>query len=104
MKTITNKLYKEVNLFYNLIWDQMLLSLIFTIIIYFTPEDYNFEIKKDEPIYKKLINAWHYSIVTQYTIGYGNVYPVNTRGQILNGIHIIFSYYLLAKDLNSKLY
>jgi|TARA_B110001469_G_C9453932_1_gene229137 hypothetical protein len=96
MKIIKNELLK----FYDIIWDQLLLSIVFTIIIYYTYKDYNLDLKKNVSFKDKILHCWHNSIVTQYTIGYGNVYPINNRGRILNTIHIILSYYLLAKDVN----
>ena len=98
-----NYLLKEAGIFYNLIYDQMILSFIFTAIVFFTPDDYNLDFKDNEPLYRKILHSWHFSIVTQYTIGYGYVYPITTRGQIFNTIHILLSYYLLAKDLNESL-
>ena len=97
------KISREFDIFFNLIWDQMTLSLIFTAIIFFTPEDYNIDIKPEDSLIRKILHSWHFAIVTQYTIGYGYVYPITTRGQIMNTIHILLSYYLLAKDLNEKL-
>ena len=65
--------------------------------------DYNIDIKPEDSLIRKILHSWHFAIVTQYTIGYGYVYPITTRGQIMNTIHILLSYYLLAKDLNEKL-
>mgnify|MGYP006453059691 CR=1 FL=1 len=89
---------KELNNFVQVVWDQILLSLIFAVIIYFTEEDYNFNFKENETLVEKILRCLHFSIVTQYTVGYGYVVPQNKRGQILNIIHIVLSYYLLAKD------
>lgn len=98
-----NLFIKEAKNFYHLIFDQLILSLIFTAIIFLTPEDYNLDITEKDPLYRRILHCWHFAIVTQYTVGYGYVYPITTRGQILNTIHILISYYLLAKDLKKKL-
>ena len=93
----------EAKHFYSIIWDQMLLSIIFAVIIYGTYEDYNFKVIENEPFVNKAMNCLHFSIVTQYTVGYGYVVPQNKRGQIINIIHMIISYYLLAKDAIEKI-
>ena len=30
----------------------------------------------------------HFTVVTQYTVGYGDIYPVNTAARILSWIHM----------------
>jgi len=94
---------KEVHTMVNILWDQILLSLIFAVIIYFTEEDYNFNFKENETLIEKMLRCLHFSVVTQYTVGYGYVVPTTVRGQTLNIIHMIVSYYLLAKDVNQSL-
>ena len=94
---------KELNNFVKVVWDQILLSLIFAVIIYFTEEDYNFNFKENETLVEKILRCLHFSVVTQYTVGYGYVVPQNKRGQIINIIHMIMSYYLLAKDAIEKI-
>ena len=99
MKTV----FKEARTMINVLWDQILLSLIFAVIIYFTEEDYNFNFKENETLIEKMLRCLHFSVVTQYTVGYGYVVPTTVRGQTLNIIHMIVSYYLLAKDVNESL-
>ena len=94
---------KEVHTMINILWDQILLSLIFAVIIYFTEEDYNFNFKENETLIEKMLRCLHFSVVTQYTVGYGYVVPTTVRGQTINIIHMIVSYYLLAKDVNQSL-
>jgi uncharacterized membrane protein len=94
---------KEWKAFSEILWDQILLSIIFTIIIYFTQEDYNLHFTDDDTEYMKLWKCWHFCIVTQYTVGYGYVYPKTVRGEIVNSIHIVLSYYLLARDMTRVL-
>jgi hypothetical protein len=94
---------KEVHTMVNILWDQILLSLIFAVIIYFTEEDYNFNFKENETLIEKMLRCLHFSVVTQYTVGYGYVVPTTVRGQTINIIHMIVSYYLLAKDVNQSL-
>ena len=96
-KNITN----EIDIFINIIWDQIILSLVFTFLIFLMPEDYNMDVKKEDPLLKRFLHSWHFSIVTQYTIGYGYVYPITTRGQIINSI--LYYYVLLTcKGFESK--
>ena len=99
MKTVL----KEFNTFFDVLWDQFLLSLIFTVIIYFTEEDYNFNFKENETFIERILRCLHFSVVTQYTVGYGYVVPITVRGQFINIIHMIVSYYLLAKDVNDNI-
>ena len=94
---------KEFDTFFNVLWDQLLLSLIFTVIIYFTEEDYNFNFKENETLVEKILRCLHFSVVTQYTVGYGYVVPTTVRGQTFNIVHMIVSYYLLAKDVNDSI-
>lgn len=94
---------KEFNTFFNVLWDQLLLSLIFAVIIYFTEEDYNFNFKENETLVEKILRCLHFSVVTQYTVGYGYVVPITVRGQTINIVHMIVSYYLLAKDINDSI-
>ena len=94
---------KEFNDFSIILWDQIILSIVFTLILYFTKEDYNFQFKSTDSELFKLWKCWHFSIVTQYTVGYGYVYPINIRGEIVNSFHIIISYYLLARDMTRAL-
>ena len=94
---------KELNNFVKVVWDQILLSLIFAIIIYFTEEDYNFNFKENETLVEKILRCLHFSVVTQYTVGYGYVVPTTVRGQTFNIVHIVISYYLLAKDVNDSI-
>ena len=94
---------KEFNTFFNVLWDQILLSLIFTVIIYFTEEDYNFNFKENETLMEKILRCLHFSVVTQYTVGYCYVVPITVRGQTINIVHMIISYYLLAKDVNDSI-
>ena len=95
--------FKEAKTMINVLWDQILLSLIFAVIIYFTEEDYNFNFKENETLIEKMLRCLHFSVVTQYTVGYGYVVPTTVRGQTINIIHMIVSYYLLAKDVNQSL-
>ena len=94
---------KELKNFYVVLWDQIILSIVFTIIIYLTKEDYNLNFKPTDTEYVKMWKCWHFSIVTQYTVGYGYVYPKNIRGEIVNSFHIVISYYLLARDMSRVL-
>ena len=94
---------KELRTIVTVLWDQILLSLIFAVIIFFTEEDYNFNFKKNETLVEKIIRCLHFSVVTQYTVGYGYVVPTTIRGQVINIFHMIISYYLLAKDVNESL-
>jgi hypothetical protein len=94
---------KELNNFVKVVWDQILLSLIFAVIIYFTEEDYNFNFKENETLVEKILRCLHFSVVTQYTVGYGYVVPITVRGQTINIVHMIISYYLLAKDVNDSI-
>ena len=94
---------KEWNNFYEILWDQIVLSIIFTFIVYFTNEDYNLQFTEKDSEAFKLWKCWHFSIVTQYTVGYGYVYPINIRGEIVNSLHIVTSYYLLARDMTRAL-
>ena len=103
MKVQKLNLKKEWRHFSIILWDQMVLSLIFTFIIYLTHKDYNFDFKETDSEMFKLWKCWHFSIVTQYTVGYGYVYPINVRGEIFNSLHIITSYYLLARDMTRVL-
>lgn len=32
----------------------------------------------------------HYSFVTQTTVGYGNVYPNNSNGKLINMLHLLW--------------
>jgi hypothetical protein len=96
-------LKKEWDKFYEILWDQLVLSVIFTLIVYYTSEDYNLQFTEKDSEAFKLWKCWHFSIVTQYTVGYGYVYPLNVRGEIVNSFHIITSYYLLARDMTRAL-
>ena len=97
------KILAEFENFYFVVWDQIVLSIIFAIIIYLTQEDYNFNFKETETRLDKALRCLHFSVVTQYTVGYGYVVPTTIRGQTINIIHMIISYYLLAKDVNDSL-
>ena len=103
MKIFNIDLKKEWTDFYLILWDQIILSIFFTTLIYLTKEDYNFEFKPTDTEYFKLWKCWHFSVVTQYTVGYGYVYPKTIRGEIVNSFHIIISYYLLARDMTRAL-
>tara|TARA_B100000242_G_scaffold265381_1_gene213506 strand:+ start:565 stop:867 length:303 start_codon:yes stop_codon:yes gene_type:complete len=94
---------RELKTLVTVLWDQILLSIIFAVIIYFTEEDYNFNFKKNESLLEKILRCLHFSVVTQYTVGYGYVVPKTVRGQVINIIHMILSYYLLAKDVNESI-
>ena len=98
-----NAALKELKTLVTILWDQILLSLIFATIIFFTEEDYNFKFTKNETLVDKIIRCLHFSVVTQYTVGYGYVVPKTVRGQVINIIHMILSYYLLAKDVNESI-
>ena len=98
-----NAALKELKTLVTVLWDQILLSIIFAVIIYFTEEDYNFKFTKNESFLEKILRCIHFSVVTQYTVGYGYVVPTTVRGQVINIIHMILSYYLLAKDVNESL-
>ena len=98
-----NAALKELKILVTILWDQILLSLIFATIIFFTEKDYNFNLKKNETLVDKIIRCLHFSVVTQYTVGYGYVIPKTVRGQVINIIHMILSYYLLAKDVNESI-
>ena len=100
-----NAALKELKTLVTVLWDQILLSIIFAVIIFFTEKDYNFKLKKkkNESLLEKILRCLHFSVVTQYTVGYGYVVPKTVRGQVINIIHMILSYYLLAKDVNESI-
>jgi len=90
-----NKYNKKI--FYRIIWDQSLLIILFSIIIFFTYDHYNFE--KTENITDKVINSFYFSTVTQFTVGYGELYPITNLSKITNIIHNFLSYFLVALEL-----
>ena len=54
MKIFNIDFKKEWTDFYLILWDQIILSIFFTILIYLTKEDYNFEFKPTDTEYFKL--------------------------------------------------
>ena len=87
MKNGGLNIFKEWNDFSEILWDQILLSIIFTVIIYFTQEDYNLQFTEDDTEYMKLWKCWHFCIVTQYTSRLRYIYPKTVRGGLVNSFH-----------------
>ena len=84
---------------YRVLWDQCALLLIFSLIIFFTYDQYTFE-KREESLYQKIINCIYFSSVTQFSIGYGNIVPITDSAKIVNVIHHALSYFLMAIEIS----
>ena len=89
-----NKIRKEIKYFYDIVKEQILLTIIFFFIIKYIKDDFSFP--KDNT--NDNIKIYYYSVVTQFSIGYGDIVPLTDRARIVNIIHIILAYYLLASD------
>jgi hypothetical protein len=86
---------------FHLIKEQMIICSVFSIIIFIFYDDYSF-INKKPDLWTKIVNVFHFSIVTQFAVGYGDVYPHTNFGKLINIPHILIAYYLLAKDIILK--
>ncbi len=87
-------------LVYRILWDQILLLIVFSTIIFFTYDNYSF--KKSNNLKDKIINCIYFSAVTQFTIGYGGVIPITNLGKITNIIHNFISYFLMAIEISTN--
>ena len=87
-------------LVYRILWDQILLLIVFSTIIFFTYDNYSF--KKSNNLKDKIVNCIYFSAVTQFTIGYGGVIPITNFGKITNIIHNFISYFLLAVEISAN--
>jgi hypothetical protein len=87
-------LKKETLYFYNIVKAQVLLTIIFFFIIKYMKDDFSFP--KDNT--SENIKIYYYSVVTQFSVGYGDIVPLTDRARVVNIMHIFLAYYLLATD------
>lgn len=81
--------------FFGLLQRQFIIAVLFAVIYYITYDNYTF--KNSHPIknkQEKFINSIYYSVVTQFTVGYGSIYPQTNIGKIICMIHIFISFYV----------
>jgi len=66
----------------------ILLALIFSG-VYIILEHYGEHFNDNEADYGKML---HFSIVTQFTIGYGDQFPISTTARVVTAIHIVLTW------------
>ena len=85
-------------IFYKILWDQVLIVLIFTVITYFTYEQYNFP--ETDSIEDKMVNSLYFNSATQFSVGYGDFTPTTNLSKIINIIHHLIAYFILATEIS----
>lgn len=85
-------------IFYKIIWDQVLIILIFTMITYFTYEQYNFP--ETDSVRDKIINSLYFNSATQFSVGYGDYTPTTNVSKIISIIHHLIAYFILATEIS----
>lgn len=72
------------------------LSIVFVFaFLYYLSETYLvFENKKDEITeHMSLLDCFHFSLVTQTTVGYGHIYPTNPYSRMINILQLLTIFY-----------
>ena len=60
---------------------------------YYTVDKYLTKVDDDyEPMFQDVTTCVYYSVVTQFTVGYGDISPKHIMVKILCSIHIILSF------------
>ena len=85
-------------IFYKIVWDQVLLILIFSILTLITYDEYNFP--KTDSIEEKIVNSIYFNSATQFTIGYGEYVPTSNLTKIINSLHHLMSYFMMATEIS----
>ena len=85
-------------IFYKILWDQVLIVLIFTVITYFTYEQYNFP--ETDSIEDKMVNSLYFNSATQFSVGYGDFTPTTNLSKVINIIHHLIAYFILATEIS----
>ena len=76
------------------------LVLFFTILYFFSERLLTQEGKKDDikdPM--SLLECFHFSLVTQTTVGYGHAYPTNIYSRIINMVQLLTIYGVFIFDI-----
>lgn len=85
-------------IFYKIVWDQVLLILVFSILTLITYDEYNFP--KTDSIEEKIVNSIYFNSATQFTVGYGDYTPTSNLTKIINVLHHLMSYFIMATEIS----
>lgn len=94
-------LFKNKGLSKNLVLfsKQLSVVLLFTVLYYLSEQYLIFEHREKEITDKmSLMQCFHFSLVTQTTVGYGYSYPTNIYSRIINIFQLLILFYGIATD------
>ena len=86
-------------IFYRIMWDQIFMILLFSIIVVLTYDQYNFH--PADSMLDKVVTSIYYSTSTQFTTGYGDITPQTILAKSINIIHNILAYFLLVTEIST---
>lgn len=67
--------------------------LIFTIIYKYTAREYG--TKKDKNNFSNLLDSFYYTTITQFGVGYGDIYPESKHMKCLCIIHVLIVFLII---------
>jgi len=78
----------------------LILVFVFTILYFLSELLLTYEGEKDkikEPM--TILDCFHFSLVTQTTVGYGHIYPINNYSRIINIFQLLSIYGVFVLEI-----